>query len=456
MPPTASNSGSTGERLGWGEIVSYASGSVASNLSWNMVAGFLIVYYTDVALIPVALVGTLVLATRVFDAIFDPLAGIAVDHTRTRWGKTRPYLLWAPVPFAICCVLVFSVPVDWSVNAKLVYAALTFGVLGLLYSFLYVPYGALQPLLTTDKNQLLTVSGLRSMGTSVASIFVYVLALPAVAYFGGGASGYRGAAAFFGLCTVALYFVTFFNCRERVSRDSASDRSPMRQAIPRMLRNPIWRIVMIYEILIFVRLGVFASMMAFYARLVIGSMATISLLLPVMSIGILSGSVIGPAYLRRFGKRRGTVYILLFTIAVFALVPFYGTKIEGFLPILFFGAIGTGIQSVMAFTLIAESVELQEERFGFRDAGLLTSIAAFNQKVGFAIGSAGLAWILAGVGYQPNTSSPAVSSALLWTMCISPIVIALLQMLVISFYRYDGVPIGKSRPISQRQESPLP
>lgn len=429
--------------LSWREILSYAGGSVASNLSWNMVAGFLLVYYTDVALIPVALVGTLLLLTRAFDAIFDPLVGMLLDKTRTRWGKARPYLLFAAIPFAIVSVLVFSVPTGATTGAKLVYAYVTFGLLGLLYSFLYVPYGALQPLLTANRKQALTVSGLRAMGTSVASIFVYVLALPAVAFLGGGATGYRGAAIFFAVCTTILYLITFLNCRERVATDPSKDRSPLRVALPNMVRNPIWLIVMSFELLIFVRLGIFASVMAFYARLVLGSTAAVGLLLPSLSVGILTGGLISPAYLKRFKMRRGMIYVLIFTMVVFALVPLLGRQTIPFALILFFGAVGNGIQAAMAFTLIAESVELQEERFGKRDAGLLTSIASFNQKVGFAIGSAIVAWALASVDYHPGADTPAVTQTIIWLVCGAPIVVALLQILAISQYRFDGVAIGK-------------
>lgn len=425
-------------RLSLMEKLSYASGSVASNLSWNMVAGFLVVYYTDTALIPAAMVGTLVLLTRIVDALFDPMVGLLVDRTQTRFGRTRPYLLFAAVPFAIMCVLVFSVPTDWSVNARVLYAYATFGLLGLLYSVLYVPYGALQPLLTRDKDELLSVSGFRSMGTSVASVFVYSLAASAIAYFGGGASGYQGAAAFFATCTTILYLVTFFGCRERVQDASTTDRSPIRQAIPRMLRNPIWAIVMTFEVLIFIRLGFFATVMAFYARWVIGSGAAVSVLLPVLSVGILTGSIIGPTYLRFFQKRRGTIYVLLFTIAIFALVPFISRDLKSFAAILFFGAMGNGVQAVMCYTLIAESVELQKERFGARDTGLLTSICSFNQKVGFAIGSALVAWALALSEYHPNSPNEAVPGVLVSLMCGVPIVIALAQMALISQYRYDA------------------
>lgn len=417
-----------------------------------MVAGFLLVYYTDVALIPVALVGTLLLATRVFDAVFDPIVGVLLDKTRTRWGKARPYLLFASVPFAIMSVLVFSVPTEASLGVKLIYAYVTFGLLGLLYSFLYVPYGALQPLLTSSKKQSLTVSGLRAMGTSVASIFVYILALPAVAYFGSGATGYRGAAIFFAVCTTLLYLVTFFNCRERVANDPSSDRSPMGRAMRNMIRNPIWVIVMIFELLIFIRLGIFASVMVYYARLVLGSASAVAVLLPALSVGILTGGLISPAYLRRFKMRRGMIYVLFFTMVVFALVPVFGNQTIPFALLLFFGAVGNGIQAAMAFTLIAQSVELQEERFGKRDAGLLTSIASFNQKVGFAVGSAIVAWVLAGVGYHPGVAPAAVTPAIIGLVCGAPIVVALLQILTISQYRFDDVAIGKHRPLSSENE----
>jgi GPH family glycoside/pentoside/hexuronide:cation symporter len=87
-------------RLTIREKLSYGTGEVASNLAWNMATGFLLVYYSDVALLPVAALGVLMLVTRIADALFDPLAGILVDRTQSRWGKAKPYLLFAPFPFA--------------------------------------------------------------------------------------------------------------------------------------------------------------------------------------------------------------------------------------------------------------------------------------------------------------------------------------------------------------------
>lgn len=426
------------------EVLSYGGGSVASSLSWNMVAGFLIVYYTDTVLLPVAAVGTLVFLTRLIDALFDPVVGMLVDRTRSRWGKARPYLLFMPIPFAILCVLTFAVP-DGTASEKLIYAYITFGLLGLVYSLLYVPYGALQPLLTSDRRQLLTISSVRAMGTSVASIFVYALVVPTIAFFGGGRAGYTWAAAVFALCTTALYFVTFANCRERTAADADSDRSPFKKAFPRALRNRVWVVAMLFEILIFIRLGIMTAAMAFYARIVLGSAASISILLPTLSVGILLGGLIAAPYLRRFGKRRGVSWFLLFTIFIFALVPVIGHTVLGFSLILFFGAIGAGVQATMVFAMVSESVEAQLRLFGFRDAGLLTSFAAFNSKVGFALGSAGVAWALALADYSPHLPAAAVAPTLIWIFCLSPIVLSLLQLVVIRYYPEDMEALAADR-----------
>lgn len=425
-------------KLSWREMLSYGGGSVASNLSWNMVAGFLIVYYTDIALLPVAAVGTLVLLTRIFDAFIDPVVGVLVDRTRTRFGKARPYVLYASVPFAILCVLTFSVP-EGSTATKLIYAYATFGLLGVAYSFLYVPYGALQPLMTSNQDQLLRLSSVRAMGTSVASIIVYALVLPIVTWFGAGdqGRGYFGASAVFAAITAMLYWITFLNCRERGALATQANSPNVLRDIRNLLRNEIWIIAMIFEVLIFIRLGALVPAMAYYARETLHLPWLTSVLLPVMSVAILTGGLFSPWYLARFRKRRGMIMALIFTIACFALLPFCRSSVWLLLAVFFLAMISNGAQATMVFTMIAEAVDLQEARSGTRQEGLVSSSAALTQKIGFAVGSALVAYVLAFAGYSPHEQRPEVATALTWLVSGAPIVVALLQMVCISFYDFD-------------------
>ena len=460
--PQAQEDGAT--RITWREILSYGAGSVASNVGWNMVAAFLIVYYTDVALLPVAAVGTLVLLARIFDAVIDPVAGVVVDRTHTRWGKARPYMLFGSVPFSILCVLTFWVP-NASLALKLGYAYLTFGLLGAAYSFLYVPYGAMQPMLTTNAKQMLQLSSVRAMGTSLASVFVYSLMPPAVAAFGHGnpVHGYHRAAMLFSVITMLLYWIVFFNCRERVRPVTRQPTPNLRRSVTQMFRNRIWLVAVIFELLIFVRLGMLAPAMAFYAKEVLHAPSVASVLLPVMSVAILTGGLLAPLYLSRFGKRRGMYALLTFTIICFIAMAMVHSRVPLMLVFFFLGTVGNGVQGAMIFTMVTEAVDWQEARFGSREEGLLSSSTAFTQKVGFAIGSALLAYVLAYVGYDPHQLKPLVQTTLVWLVTCVPIVVALLQMLCIHFYDSDGRDVraaGAARPApvgpSGFTASPLP
>ena len=76
-------------KLGFVERLSYGFGDMGTSLAYNMASGFLLFYYTNVVGLPAASVGTVFLVARLLDAVIDFRVGIAVDNTRSRWGRTR-------------------------------------------------------------------------------------------------------------------------------------------------------------------------------------------------------------------------------------------------------------------------------------------------------------------------------------------------------------------------------
>src|SRR5690349_12204553 len=81
------------------EKISYGFGDLASNVMWGLVGSFLLYFYTDVALIPAAATATLFLLARVLDAFIDPIIGNFVDRTNSKYGRTRPFILFGIIPF---------------------------------------------------------------------------------------------------------------------------------------------------------------------------------------------------------------------------------------------------------------------------------------------------------------------------------------------------------------------
>ena len=94
--------------VSWKERIGYGLGDTASNLTFMVVTLYLMYFYTDVVGLNPAAVAVLLLITKIWDAVNDPLMGLIVDRTHTKWGQCRPYFLWGALPYAIFAVLMFT------------------------------------------------------------------------------------------------------------------------------------------------------------------------------------------------------------------------------------------------------------------------------------------------------------------------------------------------------------
>ncbi len=140
--------------------IAYGLGDTASNIIFQTVMMFLLIFYTDVVGIPPEVVGTLFLAVRLIDAVTDPLMGSFADRTQTRWGQFRPYLLWFALPFGAISILTFVTP-DFSLSGKIIYASITYILLMLAYTAINIPYSALGGVLTNNPQERVSVQSYR-------------------------------------------------------------------------------------------------------------------------------------------------------------------------------------------------------------------------------------------------------------------------------------------------------
>jgi hypothetical protein len=128
--------GMTAEKMPFREKFAYGFGDLASVLYWQTFMAYILFFYTDVFGITAAAAGSMLLVTRLWDGVTDPMMGVVADRTETRWGRFRPYILWLCVPFATLGVLTFTTP-DLSSGGKLVwaYVSATQWILGIRPTF---------------------------------------------------------------------------------------------------------------------------------------------------------------------------------------------------------------------------------------------------------------------------------------------------------------------------------
>lgn len=135
------------------EKIAYGGGDLASNLILVLTSTFVTFFYTDALGLNAAIIGTIMMFSRLADGFTDIFMGYIMDRVKTKYGKARPWLLWLAVPIGVACVLVFLVP-NIGVTGKYIYVAITYNlVTTFLYTMINIPYGALTSLMSRDQNQ---------------------------------------------------------------------------------------------------------------------------------------------------------------------------------------------------------------------------------------------------------------------------------------------------------------
>ena len=139
-------------KASFSEKVGYGLGDMSSSMFWKVFAAYLPFFYSTIFGLSLVDATFLMLVTRVWDAVSDPMMGVIADRTRSRWGKYRPFLLWCAVPFAVCGILLFTTP-DCGYEWKRVWAYVTYILMMTVYTAINVPYGAMLGVMTDDSDE---------------------------------------------------------------------------------------------------------------------------------------------------------------------------------------------------------------------------------------------------------------------------------------------------------------
>ncbi|MEU9556344.1 MFS transporter [Streptomyces fumanus] len=415
----------------------YGLGDLASNLTWTTLTAFLLFFYTDVAALSAATAGTILLLGRIADAVIDPVVGLAVDRTRSRFGRARPYLIYAAPVLGVVFALAFTSPGGGT--TAVVWAAATFVAVGVSHSLVNVPYGAMLPMLTDDADTRLKMSGYRFIGASLGLIAVSLAVMPLVEALGGDdrGRGFTGMAIVLGAVGTLLYWIVALLCRERpappVPREAATWR-----ALAALPRNRHWLGVSTASLLAFVRLGIITAGAVYYARDVLHDAWATSYILLTFSLSALVGSVLTPWFLRRTGKRRGINYGLAATAALYVPLFFLDGRPAVFLTVFLVANLLGGFGFVAAPALVSDTVDHHETLTGRRDEGLLYAGYSFATKVGTALGGALFAWALAWGGYRADHVSAEAGRAIEWAFVGLPVALCLAQAACMALYGLEN------------------
>jgi GPH family glycoside/pentoside/hexuronide:cation symporter len=388
------------------EKVGYGLGDAASHIVFDNVMFYMMFFYTDVFGLRAGFVGAMFLFARGLDAVSDPVMGWLADRTRSRWGRFRPYILWGSVPFALSCVLAYSTP-NLGPAGKVVFAAVTYPLLTLMYTVVNIPYCALGGVITGDDTQRISLQAYRFVLATAGGMLSTVLMVPLAGWIGGAdrAAGYQGAIAVLAVAAAGMLLACFATTRERVvpRRETAGTFWADARDIA---RNDQWRIVGVLTILNILGVATRGGAMIYYVSYILGNAGLFTAFLATYSAGNIAGCLLTKPLTDRFCKVSvfgwTNAALAALSVAMF-FVPLRQHALM-FALILVIGVLHQMITPIQ-WVMMSDTVDYGEWKQGKRLTGVSFAGTLFVLKLGLALSGALIGWALASFGYVPGAQA---------------------------------------------------
>lgn len=416
------------------EKVSYGLGAVGKDMVYMLSASYVLYYYQDLLGVNPFAMGVILLVARVFDAFNDPIMGIIVAKTRTRWGKFRPWLFIGTLLNAVVLYLLFSAPPALDGAGLVAYAAVVYILWGVTYTMMDIPYWSMIPAFTESGKEREGLSAMARTCAGVGSGLIVMATVACVALFGGDneATGFSRFALLVAVLFVLFITITCINIREK---STVNVEAPtVGEMFRSLLKNDQAVTVVIAIVLINTAMYITSNLVIYFFKYDFGgndwrtAYTTFNIFGGV--IQVLAMMVMFPVF-RKFFSALKTFYIGLgMAFAGYAsLLILSFTNMANvfllFIPAFFiFGA--NGILSVLTTVFLANSVDYGEWKNNRRDESVIFSMQTFVVKLASGV-AALIASVCLGIFHMDDSDGAALAAqssviGLRMTMTVLPII----------------------------------
>ena len=442
------------EKLTRATKLAYGAGDLGAAIATAINGFFLNAFLLDVAGLRPAMAGSIFLITKLWDAVNDPLLGMLSDRTRSRWGRRRPWLLFAAIPFGVFFFLQWNVP-PLSDAGKFWYYLVVAILLDTAFTAINVPYAALTPELTHDYDERTSLSSYRMsfsiLGGVLAAFFHTIL----VGLFPEVRVGYMVSAAIWAVFITVPNWITFAFTREVHFTEDRPKGPGYLEGLKIAFRNRAFVLVTVIYLLSWLSIQFVQTNLILYVRYWMGAEAQFGPLILAVQFSSFVFVLIWTRVSRRVGKQR-TYYFGMGVWIVVCLGLFFVQP--GQLSLLFILAIlagaGVSIGYIIPWSMIPDVIEQDELETGQRREGIFYGFFVFMQKLGLSLGLAISNFILEAAGYitpTPGGPLPVQPAPVLLSLRLF-VSFAPAVVLLISFFAVRAYPITRERHAALRAQ----
>ncbi len=442
------------------EFWMYSVGALGQGMIYATMSGFISDYYTNVLMLSHWFIFALMLLARVWDAINDPLMGMIVDRTTTKWGKFKPYIIFTAVPIAVLTFLMYWCPQSMTNPTHImVYCAVVYVLWGMIYTASDVPFWSLPNAMTGDPaeraNTISFGRTLNGIGSAVPTVLYAVLGMVFTANtVAVNRKKYLIMAVVASIIGIALFANSYFHIKERVI-------IPNKKKVPGD-KGSLSRIFHCKPLMLVILMGVLSSgrylMQAaatHVSRYAFDANATgVFTVLQVCSAAGMFGSMLFmPILMKKFDYKKIVIFTCFAGFFASIITTLIGWKTQNFYicaPFILLQCVPLGVLNVISYAMIGDCLDYMELTTGYRDTALGSSCQGFVNKLGNSLATAGISLMYIYIGLNPSDSlsSDALVSAASLTaqqrfgmfslVSIIPGICLLLCAIPIFFYDLSG------------------
>ncbi|MCM1989584.1 MFS transporter [Oceanirhabdus seepicola] len=423
------------DKVKFGEYFAFSFGVFGQNIIYGFMVAYIMIFYTDYLGIASTAAGTLFFVARLWDAFNDPMMGFLTEQTRTRWGKFRPYFLFAPVPLLIVIVLSFTIP-SFEID-NLLWAYVTYIAYGMIYTIMDIPMWSMTSVMSknqVERNRLITCG---KTAAPLALVLVSVVTVPVMKLFGEGANGYKMTALLYGVIALIGFMGLFLFTKERV--EYSENKVTLKQSFKLIIKNTPLLKILSSQILVTLVDSLLMALIMYYCIYVLGSDSYVPLISASFVIPMIIGVIIASKIGEKFGKKKTLIIFLVIRFMGFILLYFVGYEnLYLFIGVNAIVSITFGAPEVLLPSMMVETIDYMELKTGIRAEGVIWSTQTFIAKAGGALSGIILGILLNIIKYVPNeVQTVSTIKGFHRILTLVPAVAVLLTLIPILMYKLD-------------------
>lgn len=391
----------------------YGFGDIGFSLTNTILSVYFALFLTDVVGVKPSVAALAIFIGGTWDYINDPLVGYLSDRTHSRWGRRRPFLLFGALPFAMAFVLLWWKPPFEDTTALAIYYSIAFALYDTAATFVYMPFYALTPELTSDYDERTSLTSVRMFFSILGSLLAFTLPLWIVGGFNpGNANRVLLMGTIFGLFSAFPLLLVFANTRERTEFAKLEPHLSVGDSIKTTWQNRPFVFGLTMFLFNGVTMSIIQVILLYYIKYVVEREPQSDMIMATIFVVAMLTLPLWNWVSNRLNKRwayiSGISFLAVVLLILSALTP--QTDITFIMALCVMAGIGVSAMHSLPWAILPDAIEYGEWKTGERQEGMYYSLITLAQKVASSIAVPAALLILEYSGYVANSTTQPASA----------------------------------------------